>query len=96
MIVLSGDSTTSRRRSGSRRHSFRAREGIERRNDAQTEIDEQIKLTEALVGDVEMPQVDSQVVCRDERFLVAVDGDGVDVVGVGIGKDLPGVRLDGG
>lgn len=37
---------------------------------------------EALVSDFEVPQVDAQVVGREEGFLVAVDGDGVDVIGV--------------
>lgn len=39
---------------------------------------------EALILDIEVPQVDPEVVTADEGFLVAVDGDAVDVIGVRI------------
>ena len=38
----------------------------------------------ALVLNVEIPQVDSQVIAADECLPVAVDGHAVDVVGVGV------------
>lgn len=40
---------------------------------------------EALVLDVKVPKVDSQVVAADEGLAIAVDGNAVDVVGVGVG-----------
>jgi hypothetical protein len=40
---------------------------------------------EALVLDVEVPQVDAKIVAADEGLAVAVDGDAVDVVCVGVG-----------
>lgn len=40
-----------------------------------------------------MPEVDAQVVRGHVRLAVAVDGDGVDVVGVAIGEDPPGAHL---
>ena len=48
---------------------------------------------EALVLDIEVPQVDAEIVTADESFPVAVDGDAVDVIGVGIGVGSAG---DGG
>ena len=44
---------------------------------------------EALVLDVEVPQVDAQIVTADECLSVAVHGDAVDVVGVGISICTP-------
>ena len=44
--------------------------------------------TEALVTDVQIPQVDSQIISRDVCFLVRIDRDGVNVVGVGVRVDL--------
>lgn len=40
---------------------------------------------EALILNVEVPQVDAQVVTADECLAIAVDRDAVDVIGVGIG-----------
>lgn len=51
------------------------------------------KDTEAPVGDGQVPEVDAQVICRHVRLTVAVDGDGVDVVGVAIGEDPPRAHL---
>lgn len=51
------------------------------------------KDTEAPVSDGQVPEVDAQVVCRHVRLAVAVDGDGVDVVGVAIGEDPPWAHL---
>lgn len=51
------------------------------------------KDTEAPVGDGQVPEVDAQVVGRHVGLAVAVDGDGVDVVGVAIGKDPPRAHL---
>lgn len=45
------------------------------------------KDTEAPVGDGQVPEVDAQVVRGHVRLAVAVDGNGVDVVGVAVGKD---------
>ncbi len=42
---------------------------------------------EALVGDLHVPEVDAQVVGGEVRLRVRVDGDGVDVVRVGVGED---------
>lgn len=51
------------------------------------------KDTEAPVGDFQVPEVDAEVVCRQVRGVVAVDGDGVDVVGVCVGEHPPGSGL---
>ena len=45
--------------------------------------------TKALVGDLEMPDVNPQVVCREVRRIVTVHRYGVDVVGVGVGEYSP-------
>lgn len=45
---------------------------------------------EALVLDVEVPQVDSQIVTADERLTVAVHRDAVDVIGVCVGVRTAG------
>lgn len=44
--------------------------------------------TEALVADTEIPQVDAEIVCRNVGLLIRIDGDGVDVVCMGIGVNL--------
>lgn len=44
--------------------------------------------TEALVADVQVPEIDAQVVCRDIGFAIRVDRDRVDVVGMGVGVDF--------
>lgn len=45
-------------------------------------------LTETLVRDVEVPEVDAEVVCGDVGLAIRVDRDGVDVVGVCVRVDL--------
>jgi hypothetical protein len=40
---------------------------------------------EALVLNVEVPQVDAQIITADVRLAVAVDRNAIDVVGVGVG-----------
>lgn len=52
-----------------------------------------IKDTEAAVGDVQVPEVDPQVIGWHVGLVVGVDRDGVDVVGVGVGKHSPGAHL---
>jgi len=52
-----------------------------------------VKDTEALIAEGQVPQVDAKVVGRDERLLVAVDGQWVDMVGVCIGVDAPRAGL---
>lgn len=47
------------------------------------------RLTEAPVADVQVPQVDAQVVRGEISLAIRVDGNTVDVVGVGILIDLP-------
>lgn len=49
--------------------------------------------TEAAVCDVQMPEVDPQVISRHVGLIVRVDRDGVDVVGVSVGKYSPGAHL---
>lgn len=44
---------------------------------------------ETLVRDVEIPQVDAQIIRRDEGLAVAIDGDRVDVVRVRVGVHAP-------
>lgn len=48
---------------------------------------------EALVGYLQVPQVEPEVVRRQVRLLVRVDRYRVDVVGVSVGKDPTGRRL---
>lgn len=49
----------------------------------------QIALTETLVADVEVPEIDSQVVGRHVCFAVAIDADRVDMVGVRVCVHFP-------
>lgn len=49
--------------------------------------------TEASVGEVQVPQIDPEVIGRQIRLVVTVDGDGVDVVGVSVGVNPPRTRL---
>ncbi len=49
--------------------------------------------TEASVGEVQVPQIDPEVIGGQIRLVVAVDGDGVDVVGVSVGVNPPRTRL---
>ena len=51
--------------------------------------------TEALIGDLEVPDVQSEIVCGEVSAVVAVHGDGVDVVGVSVGEYSPGHGLHG-
>ncbi len=51
------------------------------------------KDTEAAVGDVQMPEVNPQVISWHVGLIVGVDGDGVDVVCVGVGEYSPGAHL---
>lgn len=51
------------------------------------------KDTEAAVRDVQVPEVDPQVIRRHVGLVVRVDGDGVDVVGVGVGEHSPRTHL---
>lgn len=44
--------------------------------------------TETLVTDVQVPQINPQIVGRNVRLLVRIDGYGVYVVGMRIGVDL--------
>lgn len=44
--------------------------------------------TEALVADVQVPQVNPQIICRDVRLPIRVDADRVDVVSVCVGVHL--------
>lgn len=46
------------------------------------------KRTEALITNIKIPEVDSEVVTRDERLAVRVDRDRVDVIGMGVLVDL--------
>lgn len=48
------------------------------------------QLTKALVADIEVPQVDTQVIGGDVRLGIRVDRDRVDVVSVSVGIDLSG------
>lgn len=51
------------------------------------------KDTKTSVCDFQVPQVDPQVVCRQVSFIVTIDGDGIDVIRVGIGKYPPWAGL---
>jgi hypothetical protein len=42
-----------------------------------------------LVGRFEVPQVDPEVVGRDVGLTVGVERDRVDVIGMGVGENLP-------
>lgn len=53
-----------------------------------------VHYVEALVGDLEMPQVDAKVVRREVGLLVGVDRYRIDVVGVGVREDTTGRSLD--
>lgn len=44
------------------------------------------KDTEAAISDLQIPEVNAQVICRQVSLTVTVDWDGVDMVGVSIGK----------
>ena len=51
-------------------------------------------LTEALVTDIEVPEIYSKIVGGDVSFLIRIDGDGVDVVCMSVGVDLAGNGSD--
>ena len=48
---------------------------------------------EALVGVIQMPQVDTQVITRDEGLLITADGNGVYMIRVCVSKHTPASRL---
>ncbi len=48
-----------------------------------------MKDTEASIGDIQMPHVDPEIISRQISLAIAIDWDGVDVVGVAVGKDSP-------
>lgn len=50
--------------------------------------------TKAPIADVQVPQVYPEVVGRDECFLVGVNGDRVNMVGVCVGVDFAGYGGD--
>ena len=50
--------------------------------------------TKAPVRNIQIPEVYSQVICRYVCFLVGIDSDGVDVVGVCIGVYFAGNGSD--
>jgi hypothetical protein len=41
-----------------------------------------------------MPQIDAEIVAADKRFIVGAGGEGVDVVGVRVGKGVLGEGRD--
>lgn len=47
------------------------------------------KDTEAAVSNLEVPEVDAEVVCRQVGLIVTVDWDRVDMVGVSVGEHPP-------
>lgn len=51
---------------------------------------------EALILNVQVPQVDAQIVAADEGLTVTVDGDAVDVVGMCVGVGAAGHGGDDG
>lgn len=51
------------------------------------------KDTEAAVRDAQVPHIDAEVIGRQVGLPVAVDRDGVDMVGVSVGEDSPGSNL---
>lgn len=51
------------------------------------------KDTKAAIGDLQIPQVDAKVICGQISLTIAVDRDGVDVVGVSIRKHSSGAGL---
>ena len=48
---------------------------------------------EALVGVIQMPQIDTQVITRDEGLLITADGNGIYMIRVCISKHTPTSRL---
>lgn len=51
---------------------------------------------EALVLDVEVPQVNAEIIAADKRLAVTVDGNAIDVVGVCVGVGSTGLGRDDG
>jgi len=43
---------------------------------------------ERLIGDLDVPEIDSQIIRGDVGLSVAIGGDRVDVVSVGVGEDF--------
>lgn len=50
-------------------------------------------LTKALIGDLQVPEIDAQLIGGNVRLLVAVDADRVDMKGVSIGELPPQTGL---
>jgi hypothetical protein len=51
-------------------------------------------LTKALVAGIEVPEVNAEVISRYVSLLIRIDGDGMDVVGMGVGVNLSGDGSD--
>lgn len=51
------------------------------------------KDTEAAVCDAQVPHIDAEIISRQVRLPVTVDWDGVDMVGMSVGKHSPGTDL---
>ena len=47
-------------------------------------------LTKALVANIKIPEIYPKIVGRDVGFLIRIDRDGVDMVCVSVGVNLPG------
>ena len=47
-------------------------------------------LTKALIANVQVPEVYPKIIGGDVGFLIGIDRDGVDMVCVSVGVDLPG------
>lgn len=50
--------------------------------------------TEAPITDVQIPEIYPEIVGGNECLLVGIDGDGMDVVGMGVGVDFAGYGGD--
>ena len=46
------------------------------------------KLTETLITDVQIPEVDAQVVCGNVRLLIGINGDRMDMISMCVGVDF--------
>lgn len=52
-----------------------------------------MKDTEAPVGDAKVPHVDAEVVGRQVGLPIAIDWDGIDMIGMSIGEHSPWTNL---
>lgn len=50
----------------------------------------------ALIANIKIPQVDSEIVCADVCLSIRVDADAVDVIGVSVGINLSRHSSDNG